>query len=485
LTKAYAGNEPAHSVDSVREAAAWVNKSYACLLPIPDQEPRRLASGWMLLAIAALLAAGIFSILLVMARTPVVKDIFPWNDFFYTAMVIHVNLSVLMCFLPCAGIIWSFNSSSRYILLGRAALYLAALGTVVMVASPFIDYGEPLMSNYVPVIEGPAFFSGLGLFGAGFTLLVARGLIASIPLGPWSDGAAGLRVGIYAAALAGTMAIYAFVWTYVAIPDAVEGKHYYEILFWGGGHILQFIHTLLMLVGWLWLASACGLRVLLTPRVVSIIFCLGVATVFLTPYNFLTQDVLSIESISNFTLLMWGGGGMAALPIALAIVWSAIFHETSDSRSSPLRTSLMYSILLFGAGGAFGFMIQGSNTLVTAHYHGSNGAITMAYMGLFYLLLPKLGFLEPRRRLANIQAHAFGIGQFLHAVGLAWAGGYGMQRKVAGSAQSLDNIQQTAGMALMGIGGLIAVVGGILFLVVVIRAMCCAGSSNATGQGAQ
>ena len=50
-----------------------------------------------------------------------------------------------------------------------------------------------------------------------------------------------------------------------------------------------------------------------------------------------------------------------------------------------------------------------------------------------------------------------------------------MQRKIAGSGQSLDNIQQTAGMALMGIGGLIAVVGGVLFLIVVLRAMWPAG----------
>jgi heme/copper-type cytochrome/quinol oxidase subunit 1 len=168
---------------------------------------------------------------------------------------------------------------------------------------------------------------------------------------------------------------------------------------------------------------------------------------------------------------------MAALPFALAIIWSAIFHVSPESIRNPLRTTLMYSMLLFGAGGIFGFMIHGSNTLVTAHYHGSNGAITMAYMGLIYLLLPKLDFSEPKRRLANWQAHAFGTGQLLHVIGLAWAGGYGMQRKVAGSGQSLDNIQQTAGMALMGIGGLIAVIGGILFLVVVISAMRHAGNT--------
>ena len=195
------------------------------------------------------------------------------------------------------------------------------------------------------------------------------------------------------------------------------------------------------------------------------------------PYNFFMQEVSSIESISNFTLLMRAGGGMAALPFALAIIWSAIYHASSESVGNPLRTSLLYSMLLFAVGGVFGYMIEGSNTLVTAHYHGSNGAITMAYMGLIYLLLPRLDFSEPKRKLANWQAHAFGTGQLFHAIGLAWAGGYGMQRKVAGSGQSLDNIQQTAGMALMGIGGLIAVIGGILFLVVVISAMRHAGST--------
>ena len=52
-------------------------------------------------------------------------------------------------------------------------------------------------------------------------------------------------------------------------------------------------------------------------------------------------------------------------------------------------------------------------------------------------------------------------------MGLAWSGGYGVQRKVAGSAQDLDRIQEVLAMGIMGIGGLVAVIGGILFLVVV------------------
>ncbi len=54
-------------------------------------------------------------------------------------------------------------------------------------------------------------------------------------------------------------------------------------------------------------------------------------------------------------------------------------------------------------------------------------------------------------------------------LGLVWSGGYGVQRKVAGAAQGLDGLQEVAAMGLMGLGGLIAIIGGVLFLFVVLR----------------
>jgi hypothetical protein len=447
-----------------------MSDTYSFTLSTPDNRPCRLAAGWLTLGIAALLTAGIFSILLVMARTPYLKDIFPWNDFFGTAMVVHVNLSVLMWFLPCAGLIWSFNSSSRHLRFGWLALALAALGAALVALSPF-GAGTAVMNNYFPVIENSVFFTGLIMFGAGFALLAVRGLIASVPLRAWNEDTAGLSFGAYAAAIAAAIAIIMLVWAYFAIPETITGQLYYELLFWGPGHLLQFTHTLLMLVGWLWLASASGMRLPLSPRATSIIFGLGVAPVFLASWIFLTRDITSLEYTQWATRIMWVGGGLAALPLGAVVVLAMLSGSAPQPRVRPLRISLIYSIILFGMGGIFGYLIQGNSTLTTAHYHGSNGAVTMAFMGLCYLLLPRLGFQKPVTRLANIQAHAFGVGQLLHILGLAWAGGYGMPRKVAGSGQLLDNIQQIAGMTLMGIGGLIAVVGGVLFLIVVIRAM--------------
>jgi hypothetical protein len=63
-------------------------------------------------------------------------------------------------------------------------------------------------------------------------------------------------------------------------------------------------------------------------------------------------------------------------------------------------------------------------------------------------------------------------------VGLLWSGGYGVQRKVAGSEQVLRGAEQVAAMGLMGLGGLLAVAGGLLFIVVVIQAMRVTGARS-------
>ena len=47
----------------------------------------------------------------------------------------------------------------------------------------------------------------------------------------------------------------------------------------------------------------------------------------------------------------------------------------------------------------------------------------------------------------------------------------GIQRKTAGAAQGLDTMTVKAVMGIMGLGGLIAIIGGIIFLVVTIRCM--------------
>ncbi|HUW25661.1 MAG TPA: hypothetical protein VMW07_03925 [Gallionella sp.] len=439
-------------------------------LSMPTEGSRRLASGWLWLGIASLVGAGLFAILLVLSRTPYIQDIFPWVDFFHTALVVHVDLSVLLWFMAFAGVLWSLNSSSRFIGVGWLALALATVGAAMIALSPFIATGKPLMSNYVPVIQSTFFFAGLIAFAVGVAMLVLRSLIAVPSANLWRGGEGSIRIGFYAASISTVFALMAFGWSYAIIPDVFDSTQYYDLLFWGGGHLLQFTYALLMLAGWLWLATACGATVPLTPRVASVILVLGLLPVFVTPIIYLSFAGDMGAYMEQFTQQMKVGGAFAPVPLGLAILYGCL-TTMGTAETNPQRAALLSSIVLFAIGGGISLMIGDSNTIITAHYHGTGGAISMAFMGLTLHLLPRLGYREPDLKWATPMPYVYAAGQLMHIFGLMWSGGYGVQRKVAGAAQELHGFAQTAGMGLMGLGGLIAVVGGIMFLVVVFKAM--------------
>lgn len=444
---------------------------YQFALPLPDRAALRMTAGWIFLGLAALVIGGLFSILVVLSRTPYFQEIIPWVDFFRTALVVHVDLTVLVWFLSFAGVFWSYNSANRCSICGAVALFLAAVGTVIITVSPFTGESYPLMSNYVPVLQSTTFFVGLGIFGLGYTLLILRTLLTRWKISGRVSGEGALRFGLFVAVVASFFAVFSLAMSYLGISDDFEGHAYFDRLFWGSGHVIQFSHTQLMLVAWLWLASASGAHLRVSPRVVLVLFVLGLSPLFAVPLIYLSFDVSSGAHLFWFIQLMKFGGALGAVPIGLATTWAIIDNWRAPPGHEIERRTLVFSVLLFGVGGVIGFMIEASNVTVPAHYHGSIVGVTMAFMGVTYLLLPKLGFNKVSGRLARWQPVIYGGGQLMHILGLAWSGGYGVQRKTAGADQGLERVEQIAGMGLMGLGGLISIVGGVLFLVVVYQAI--------------
>lgn len=454
-------------------------------LAVPRDARARLARGWFALCVAALAASGILAVLLVLSRTPGLARHLPVANFFQVALVAHVDLSVLVWFLSFAAGLWSLNSTLRALPIAWAGLGLAATGALVIAVSPFAG-GTPIMANYVPVIESTAFLLGLVLFAAGIVLVVGRGLFASPLVGMRLDGAGALRFGLNGAVVAAAVAAFAFAWSFAVVPAGLDGKAYYELLFWGGGHVLQFAYTLLMLVAWLLLADAIGMRVPLSPRVVALLFGIGLVAVFATPLIYYAYSVTSVEHHRLQTWLMRFGGGLAIAPVALAVIYALVRRGVASPRplaapARPLFAALVASLVLFGVGGIIGFSIQGSNVKIPAHYHGSIVGVTIALMGLAYWLLPRLGYAAPPPRLATWQAYLYGGGQLLHIAGLVWSGGYGVQRKVADGAEATRSLEQVAGMGLMGLGGFIAIVGGMLFVAAVLIAVIRGSRATAPG----
>ena len=439
-------------------------------LSIGNNSARRTVSAWIILGLLSLVAAGIFSILLVLARTPVLQTLIPFTDFFHIALVVHVNMSVLVWLLTISAAMWSLGSSGEHKLWDRASFWLAAFGAAVMVIAPFAGAGNPQMSNYVPVLDHPLFFAGLLLFVLGIASHIVRAVIGRVRFGDTLSGTDALNIGITFSALIVAAAFLSTWASWVGVPQSMDGQIYYEFLFWGSGHVIQFAYTLLMMIAWVVLASGSGCHVELTPRLMLVFLlfiCLPLITV---PFLFLAHEVVSAGHRLAFTELM-KYGGLSCLPLGLAVVASLWRAQAPVGEGRYLRAALNSSIALFAVGGVLGFLIAGLDIVIPAHSHGATVGVTVAFMGLCYFLLPRLGFGPIPARLAFWQPYLYGGGQLLHIAGLAWTGGYGVQRKTAGAAQGVDKLGEVAGMGLMGFGGLISVIGGVLFLVICYKSI--------------
>lgn len=426
----------------------------------------------MQLGVLSLGLAGVFAVLLVVARMPGSEAFFPWLDFFHTSLVVHVDQSVLIWFLSMTGLVWAmFTPQARGLALWhRSAYTLALIGTVGVALSAFFGEGAPLMNNYVPVLQRPFFFYMLGVFALGMFLqsLPALGCGRNLFNAERRIHLPSLAALTLSLALLVSLAGLAIAWW--QIPAKVEGQGYYEYLFWGGGHTLQFAYTQLLMLAWLLLVRHIGVRLPGDGWWYAALLLLGVAPVLATPLIYLFFDTLTIESRTAFTIQMQYGNGLAAVPLGLLVLWGLLKTPAGDSVYRPVRRSLWMSLLLFFAGGLIALFISGVNTIIPAHYHGSIVGVTLALMGLAYLLLPRLGYAPAKGVLADWQPWIYGIGQLLHIIGLAVSGAMGVQRKTAGAAQGLDSLSVKLTMFIGQAGGGVAVIGGVLFVWVMIRA---------------
>lgn len=435
-------------------------------LQIQPGPPRQLARAWLYLGVAALIGSGVLALLLVLSRTPGIQNVFPLKDFFRAALVVHVDLSVMVWFMSFAGVMWSLAGRAMLGMLGWIGFWLAALGTALITISPFFPDTEPLLNNYIPVLHHPVFFTGLIVSGAGYGLTLLRALVATFPARPGSSAEAVMRFGIFLSAIAGSIALAAFSISASTAP-ALEGKMLYEAVFWGGGHVLQFQHALLLIVAWFWLATALGAPPKVAPRYIALMFALAALPLLAMPVIYTRWPAGSAYHVAGFARMMSDGH---PLMVPLVLIAAFCLIQVLAVRS-PAKSAFLASFVLFATGGVLAYLIRGVNVVIPAHYHGSIVGITLAFMGLTYVLLPRLGFGEANGKMALWQPYVYGSGQLMHVLGLAVSGGYGVQRKVAGAEQVLTTLPQKIGMGVMGLGGTIAIVGGLMFVLVCLKAM--------------
>ncbi|WP_181870044.1 cbb3-type cytochrome c oxidase subunit I [Halomonas sp. DQ26W] len=408
------------------------------------------ALGWLLLAVAALGLSAAMALLLVAARTPGVATLLAGRIAFAEALVLHVNLSVLVWCLALAGLLWVWR---RPVVgrLGDVPLGMAGGGALLMLLSPLVGGTTPVvLSNYVPVLDQSAFLVGLALFAAGMAAAAARFVVLAWPRRwPTTLGAV-LDLGLCGVAISVLMAGAVLLLALAELPRGLPVAVYYERLFWGAGHVLQLAYAQLLGVVWLWLAAQGGGRWALPSSHVAGWLLAGWLPTLAALVIAVALPVLAPRQAQAFTLLMVVGGWWLLLP-ALAI-------GLRGRRAVPLaaRLTLALSLGLYLLGALLGSLIRGDTLLVPAHYHAVTGAVTLALMGGVYTLLPHLGGRRLATRLKTWQLGLYASGVALMALGLAWSGIHGGVRKTPGA--PVDEMA-LAGMAMMGVGGMAAIVG--------------------------
>ncbi|MBN8543372.1 MAG: cbb3-type cytochrome c oxidase subunit I [Alphaproteobacteria bacterium] len=435
----------------------------------PYHWPKR----WLMLGVTALAIAGLFSLVLVIARTP---QLAAFKDLFSVALVVHVDLSVLVWFLAvmCVGMAMFIQTYQREPLpvIAPASWWCMAIGTFCMTISPLTGEWEVIKSNYIPVLFNGFFFLGLALIAAAILLVSVHLIIVALGrefASHTKHGNTAVDMGWVTIAIILLVALCMFYLSGEAMPAGQTHQHFFELLFWAGGHTLQFAYTMVMMLAWLALAKKVIARPVAPAWVLMVLWLLSLGAAMVPLYAFTQYTIDDQAFINHFTDIMIEWGGVAPSILFVALLWGLVRHWGATREYRACASALITSMALFAAGGLLGLMIQGQNVTIPAHYHGAIVGVTLALMGYAYALLPRFGCRAVTSwRSAFWQPILYGVGQVMHIGGLAYSGGYGVLRKTAAAGQTYAPEVKIA-LGVMGLGGLLAIIGGLMFVVVVWR----------------
>ncbi len=428
--------------------------------------------GWVGLAVAALAVAGLLALVAVIVRTPVLRELFPWpwQDFFPKVVITHVDFSIVLWFLSILGALAllatarSTEGNPKWNILGRISLILIVISSFLMLISVVFNLGEASLNNYVPVLTHPLFYAGLGGLAMGISGVVLRLLrnLVNNTVGPFEHGVA-------ATGTTFLIALVCFFLAWRALPAWIEPALANERLFWGGGHILQFVNTMLMLVIW-WVLTEQATAWGIPPRLfIGALWSLAVVALSGVLF-YVAFDVISLEHRVSFTQLLKFGLPIAPLMLSFTIAMRLAMVRPLWADISALSLSL--SLLLFAVGGILGYFLGVSDTRIPAHYHAVISGVNLAVMGMtFTLFLPLLQRPCPTPQAVRLSLLLYGGGQLVLSVGMFAAGIAGVPRKTAGLEQNLDTAVKYFYMVVYGAGGFIAIIGGIYFVFMTLKCL--------------
>ena len=462
-------------------------------------------------ATVALLIGGISAILILLTRWQAVHLLDP--VMFYRVLTAHglTMLIFFIIFFEMAVLYFAagplLNSRIAAPKLGWFNFGLMTTGAVLCEWMIWTGKADVLMTSYIPLRAHPLYYLGIILFAVG-ALLVCVQFFATLVIAKREQTYRGslplITFGAVTAAIIAVITLLHGAATYIptflwSIGLMQVDPQTYRMLWWALGHSSQQINVAAMVAIWYLLGAFTVGAVVLNEKISRTAFVLYILFISMASAHHLLVDpgFSSSWKIVNTSYFMY----MAVLasmlhgftvPAGIEVgqrlrgVTQGLFGWVKKAPwGDPGFSALVLSVVVFGfVGGITGVTIGTEqinmvvhNTLrVPGHFHATvvSGTAT-AFMGLTYYLIPlifrkKVAFW----RLAQIQPYLFAGGMLVFSIFMSFAGGFGVPRRhwdinfTGAPFQYPFPPTVDALMAIMALGGLVAALGGGIYILVTV-----------------
>jgi cytochrome c oxidase subunit 1 len=461
--------------------------------------------------VVAALIGGISALLLLLTRWQVVHLLNA--EWFYRVLTIHgMNMLIFfILFFEMAILYFAsavlLNSRMATPKIGWLAFALMVGGTAIIEWTMITGQADVLFTSYVPLRATSWYYLGVILFAVGAilvtciffaTLVIAKRektYSGSVPLITFGAATAAI---IAAITLLHGAAIYipTYLWSLGLMNMDAQ---IYRLVWWGLGHSSQQINVAAMVSVWYLLGAFTIGAVVINEKISRTAFVLYVLFISMA-----SAHHLLVDPGMGPTWKVWN----TSYAMYLAVLASMIHGFTVPAGmevgqrlrgltkglfewlrrapwGDPGFSSLVFSIIIFGfVGGITGVTfgteqinIIAHNTLrIPGHFHATVvGGTALAFMGLTYYVIPLIF----RKHvafwpLAKIQPYLFAVGMLIFSTAMTFAGTFGVPRRHwdITFANAPFDIQFTPAVDLllgvMALGGIIAALGGAIYLVVTV-----------------
>jgi cytochrome c oxidase subunit I len=481
-----------------------------------ERSGARLALANAVAGVVMLSVGGIMALLIALQRQGLVPIS---NDMWYRLVAAHGSTMLLfwLLFFEVGALYWGSTMllNARMRLPRLAWGVFGAMVASVVVANVLMLTGRAtvMFTAYPPLEAHPLFYASILVFAVGvlvavaifFTNVVAarreRTYEGSVPLVVYGLATAAI-IAVYSL-LTGAIA-YGMIFLHsIGLLETVDPAAY-RLFFWGIGHGAQQVNLAAMVAVWYALIGLTLGGRTISESLSRVAFVLLLAFIHLGAVHHLLVDpgLGTSHRLMNTSYLLYLAV-LASLIHAFCIPAATEVAQRERGHDKGLFTwllrgpwkepgfsALVLSVVIFGFfGGVTGVLMSTMqlnmlihNTLfVPGHFHITVvSGTTVAFMGLAYYLVPIL----TRRSLvgigvARLQPYVFGGGVILFSLGMIRAGQLGVPRRVAdlsyqGTVLPVDAFQQpqaVLSMGLVAIGAVLAVIGGAMFVFVMVSTL--------------